>query len=71
MTRFVAGLSMPEEISAQVKSGSAALDPNRREFRIPRHVGPIATPVRKLLDQMSSCAQQGRGPSGDNLAIVS
>ena len=69
MTRFVAGLTMPEEFQPRSKAVLPPYDPNRREFRILDHVGPVRRRSGNYWTKCPSCAQQGRDRSGDNLAI--
>jgi len=69
MTRFVVGLTMPEEFRSRSKEVLPPYDPNRREFRILDHVGPVRRRSGNYWTKCPSCAQQGRDRSGDNLAI--
>ena len=69
MTRFVAGLTMPEEFQTKPKAVLPPYDPNRREFCILDHVGPVRRRSGNYWTKCPSCAQQGRDRSGDNLAI--
>ena len=69
MTCCVAGLTMPEEFQPRPKAVLPPYDPNRREFRILDHVGPVRRRSGNYWTKCPSCAQQGRDRSGDNLAI--
>jgi hypothetical protein len=69
MTRFVAGLTMPEEFQPRSKAILPPYDPNRREFRVLDHVGPVRPRSGNYWTKCPSCAQQGHDGSGDNLAI--
>ena len=69
MTRFVAGLTMPEEFQPKPKAVLPPYDPNRCEFRILDHVGPVRRRSGNYWTKCPSCAQQGRDRSSDNLAI--
>ncbi len=69
MSRFVAGLTMPEEFQPRSKAVLPPYDPNRREFRILDHVGSVRRRSGNYWTKCPSCAQQGRDRSGDNLAI--
>jgi hypothetical protein len=69
MTRFVAGLTMPEEFQPRSKAILPPYDPNRREFRILDHVGPVRRRSGNYWTKCPSCAEQNRDRSGDNLAI--
>src|SRR5882724_8711107 len=69
MTRFVAGLSMPEEFQPRSRAVLPPYDPNRREFRILDHVGSVRRRSGNYWTKCPSCAEQGRDRSGDNLAI--
>jgi len=69
MTRFVAGLTMPEEFQPRSKAILPPYDPNRPEFRILDHVGSVRRRSGNYWTRCPSCAQQGRDRSGDNLAI--
>jgi hypothetical protein len=69
ITRFVAGLTMPEEFQPRPKVILPPYDPNRREFRILDHVGPVRRRSGNYWTKCPSCAEQGRDRSGDNLAI--
>jgi hypothetical protein len=69
MTRFVAGLQMPEEFQPKPRIVLPAYDPSRHEFRILDHVGPVRRRSGNFWTRCPSCAQEGRDRSGDNLAI--
>jgi hypothetical protein len=69
MTRFVAGLTMPEEFQPRKKTVLPPYDPARQEFRILDHVGPVRRRSGNYWTKCPSCARQGRDRSGDNLAI--
>lgn len=69
MTRFVAGLAMPEEFQPRSKAVLPPYDPNRREFRILDHVGPVRRRSGNYWTKCPSCGQKGRDRCGDNLAI--
>jgi hypothetical protein len=69
MACFVRGLTMPEEFQPKPKAILPPYDPNRREFRILDHVGPVQRRSGNYWTKCPSCAQQGRDRSGDNLAI--
>ena len=69
MTRFVAGLTIPAEFHSRSKEVLPPYNPNRREFRILDHVGPVRRRSGNYWAKCPSCAQQGRDRSGDNLAI--
>jgi hypothetical protein len=69
MTRFVAGLTMPEEFQRRSKAVLPPYDPNRREFRILDHVGSVRPRSGNYWTKCPSCAQQGRDRSENNLAI--
>src|SRR5205823_13959353 len=60
MTRFVTGLTMPEEFQPRSKAILPPYDPNRREFRILDHVGPVRRRSGNYWTKCPSCAQQGR-----------
>jgi len=69
MTRFVAGLAMPEEFQPRSKAVLPPYDPKRPEFRILDHVEPVRRRSGNYWTKCPSCAQQGRDRSNDNLAI--
>jgi hypothetical protein len=69
INRFVVGLTMPEEFQPRSKAILPPYDPNRREFRILNHVGPVRRRSGNYWTQCPACAQLGRDRSGDNLAI--
>ena len=69
MTRFVAGLTMPEEFQPKPKVVLPPYDPTRQEFRILDHVGAVRRRSGNYWTKCPSCAQQGRDRSSDNLAI--
>jgi hypothetical protein len=69
MTRFVTGLTMPEEFQSRSKMVLPPYDPTRHEFRILDHIGPVRRRSGNYWAKCPSCAQQGRDRSGDNLAI--
>ena len=69
MTKFIAGLAMPEEFKRKSNVVLPPYDPARREFRILDHVGPICRRSGNYWTRCPSCAEHGRDRSGDNLAI--
>jgi hypothetical protein len=69
MSGFVRGLSMPEEFQPKPKIVLPPYDPNRHEFRILDHVGPVQRRSGNYWTRCPSCAGQGRDRSADNLAI--
>jgi len=69
MTRFVAGLTMPEEFQPKPKVVLPPYDPTRQEFRILDHVGAVRRRSGNYWTKCPSCAQRGRDRSSDNLAI--
>jgi hypothetical protein len=69
MTRFVAGLTMPEEFQPRSKIILPPYDPTRREFHILDHIGPVRRRSGNYWTRCPSCAQQGHDRSGNNLAI--
>jgi hypothetical protein len=69
MTRFVAGLTMPEEFQPRSKIILPAYDPTRREFHILDHVGQVRRRSGDYWTRCPSCAQQGHDRSRNNLAI--
>ena len=69
MTKFIAGLAMPEEFKRKSNIVLPPYDPARREFRILDHVGPICRRSGNYWTRCPSCAEHGRDRSGDNLAI--
>lgn len=69
MTRFVAGLEMPEEFQPKPKIFLPPYDPRHHEFRMLDHVGRVRRRSGNYWTRCPSCAQQGRDRSGDNLAI--
>jgi hypothetical protein len=69
MLRFVAGLEMPEEFQPKPKIELPPYDPQRREFHILDHVGPVRRRSSNYWTRCPSCSQQGHDRSADNLAI--
>lgn len=69
LSRFVAGLEMPEEFQPKPSVRLRPYDPNRREFRILNHVPAKRRNGRNYWTRCPSCSLQGRDKSGDNLAI--
>jgi len=69
MERFVEGLEMPEEYRPKPKIELPPYDPQRREFRILDHVGPVRRRAGNYWTRCPSCSQQGHDRSADNLAI--
>ena len=74
MSRFLAGIKIPEEASLTPKPVARHFVPNgnpsHREFSILEHVtGKKRKTGRNYFTRCPSCARQGRDKSGDNLAI--
>ena len=69
MRGFVKGLSMPGGFQQKPKIVLPPFDPNRHEFRILDHIGPVQRRSGNYWTRCPSCAAQGRDRSGDNLAI--
>lgn len=69
MAQFVAGLEMPEEFRPKPKIELPPYDPQRREFHILDHVGPVRRRSGNYWARCPSCSQQGHDRSADNLAI--
>jgi hypothetical protein len=67
--KFVAGLDMPEEFRPKPRIELPPYDPQRREFRILDHVGPVRQRSGNYWTRCPSCSQQGHDRSADNLAI--
>jgi hypothetical protein len=73
MTRFVAGVELPEELAPATQKQTLPYVPSRnhnfREFRILEHVTVRRRAGRNYWARCPSCAQQNRDRTGDNLAI--
>lgn len=74
MSRFVSGLTIPEELGpraqAEVRRHIPNGNPTRREFSILEHVtGKKRRTGRNYFTRCPSCERQGRDKCGDNLAI--
>ena len=69
LTRFIDGLSLPEEFRPQPTVILPPPNPARREFCILDYVRPRRRMSGNYWTRCPACAKQGRDKSGDNLAI--
>src|SRR4029077_17810487 len=71
LQKLVEGLSMPDDLAPKPKIALPAPDPRRAEFRILDFIqGTLRRSGRDYRTQCPACAQNGKDPCRDNLAIL-